>query len=136
TDVFLRAAKLALHERPGLRFEHVGASDLHRDPGLDDELAKLVVGTSDVSITMRGRLPAEEVLPGWDVFVLASRAEGIPLGSWRGWGRGCRSSPPRWEAYPSRLRISRTASSSRPTIPPTWHRGWFDCTTMSICDEG
>ena len=79
TDVFVRAAQLALHERPGLRFEHVGASDLHRDAGLDDELVELVVGTSDGSITMRGPLPAEEVLPGWDVFVLASRTEGFPL---------------------------------------------------------
>ena len=80
TDVFCRAAQLAAARRPGLRFEHVGAGDLHRDVGLDEELH--AIGGSPELVTAlvrRGRLPAQEALSGMDVFVLASRSEAFPL---------------------------------------------------------
>lgn len=80
TDVFLHAARLALAERPAMRFEHVGAPDLHRDAGLDDELAAL---RADVrprdGVEFRGVLPAEDVLPQWDVFLSTSRSDAFPL---------------------------------------------------------
>lgn len=80
TDVFLRAARLALEQRPRLRFEHAGASDLHRDAGLDDELT-LLAGeiTPAGSLAMFGYRPAAEVLPRWNVFVCSSRSEAFPL---------------------------------------------------------
>ncbi len=80
TDVFLRAARLALEQRPRMRFEHVGAADLHRDAGLDEELAQL---TSEIApqgaLAMLGYRPAAEVVPRWDVFVCTSRSEAFPL---------------------------------------------------------
>jgi glycosyltransferase involved in cell wall biosynthesis len=80
TDVFLRAARLALEQRPDMRFEHVGAHDLHRDTGLDDELSRL---RSDIrpasALAMLGSRPAAEVLPRWSVFVCSSRSEAFPL---------------------------------------------------------
>lgn len=79
TDVFLRAASLALEKRPQMRFEHVGAPDLHRDRGLDNEIARLLAATPSGSVRMRGQLPADTVLADWDVFVLTSRSEGFPL---------------------------------------------------------
>jgi glycosyltransferase involved in cell wall biosynthesis len=80
TDVYLRAARIALEERPELRFEHVGARDLHRDEGLDDELAHLVAEIVPAgSFRMRGSLPAADVLPGWSLFLCTSRSEAFPL---------------------------------------------------------
>ena len=80
TDVFLRAARIALEQRPGLRFEHAGASDLHRDAGLDDELALLAGEIAPAgSLAMLGYRPAAEVLPRWNVFVCSSRSEAFPL---------------------------------------------------------
>ena len=80
TDVFLRAARLALEQRPGMRFEHLGAPDLHRDAGLDEELRALLADAgSEERIRMRGSLPAVDVLPSWDVFVSASRSDAFPL---------------------------------------------------------
>jgi glycosyltransferase involved in cell wall biosynthesis len=80
TDTFLRAAQLALRQRPGMRFEHVGSPDLHRAPGLDAEIAALLAdfGAAD-SVAMLGARPAESVLSRWDVFLLTSRSEGFPL---------------------------------------------------------
>lgn len=78
TDVFLRAARLVLERRPGTSVEHVGASGLHRDPGLDAEVAGLIAGAAG-RITMCGALPAESVLGRWDAFVLSSRSEAFPL---------------------------------------------------------
>jgi glycosyltransferase involved in cell wall biosynthesis len=82
TDLFLRAAALAVERRPGLRFEHAGQDGLHRDAGLDDELAGLL-GSSPLRdvVTMLGRAPAAAVLPRWDLFVLSSRTDAFPLAS-------------------------------------------------------
>jgi glycosyltransferase involved in cell wall biosynthesis len=80
TDVFVRAAQLALEERPEMRFEHVGSHDLHRDEGLDDELARLRAEIRpQAALAMEGPRPASEVLPGWDVFVSPSLSEAFPL---------------------------------------------------------
>lgn len=80
TDTFLRAATLALSERPAMRFEHIGAPDLHRDRGLDDELRELLAAeTGDPPVRMLGSRPAMSSLVDWDVFVLPSRSEGFPL---------------------------------------------------------
>lgn len=81
TDVFLRAAQLALEKRPEMRFEHVGAHDLHRDDGLDAELAHLRAEIRPrEALTMEGPRPSVEVLPGWDVFLSPSLSEAFPLG--------------------------------------------------------
>lgn len=80
TDIFLRAAQLALAQRPSMRFEHVGAQDLHRDTGLDADIAKLLADIGPAgSVAMLGPRPAQTVLSGWDVFLLTSRSEGFPL---------------------------------------------------------
>jgi glycosyltransferase involved in cell wall biosynthesis len=80
TDVFLRAAALALQERPSLRFEHAGQPNLHHDEGLDAEVASLLASDPLRSaVTMLGRQPGEDLLPSWDVFVLTSRSEAFPL---------------------------------------------------------
>jgi glycosyltransferase involved in cell wall biosynthesis len=80
TDVYLRAARLALEERPDMRFEHVGATDLHRDAGLDDELAELAAEIAPHgALAMLGYRRAADVVPGWDVFVCSSRSEAFPL---------------------------------------------------------
>jgi len=80
TDVYLRTARIALQERPQLRFEHVGAPDLHRDNGLDEELVRLKAEiVPPGSFRMRGSLPAADVLPDWDLFLCSSRSEAFPL---------------------------------------------------------
>jgi glycosyltransferase involved in cell wall biosynthesis len=80
TDVLLRAARIALAERPELRFEHIGAPDIHRDEGLDEELARLEAEiAAPGSFRMRGSLPAHDVLPDWSLFLCASRSEAFPL---------------------------------------------------------
>lgn len=80
TDVFLRAARIALEQRPGMLFEHVGANDLHRDEGLDAELSRL---REDIrpenALSMLGSRPSADVLPRWSVFVSSSRSEAFPL---------------------------------------------------------
>ncbi|MGH3127253.1 MAG: glycosyltransferase family 4 protein [Gaiellaceae bacterium] len=80
TDVLLRAARIALEERPDMRFEHVGSADLHRDDGLDEELAELAAEiTPESALRMLGYRPAAEVLPRWDAYVCSSRSEAFPL---------------------------------------------------------
>ena len=80
TDVFLRAVRLALEQRPDMRFEHVGAPDLHRDNGLDAELSRLRADIRPESaLAMLGSRPAAELLPRWSVFVCSSRSEAFPL---------------------------------------------------------
>jgi glycosyltransferase involved in cell wall biosynthesis len=80
TDIFLRAAAIALEQRPALRFEHVGEGDLHRDVGLDNELGRLL-GSPRLqgAATMLGRMDVATVLPRWDLFVLPSRSDAFPL---------------------------------------------------------
>ena len=80
TDVLFRAARIALEERPDMRFEHVGSADLHRDDGLDEELAELAAEIAPKgALTMLGYRPAAEVLPRWDAYVCSSRSEAFPL---------------------------------------------------------
>jgi len=82
TDIFLRAATLAAEKRPGLRFEHAGEPDLHRDPGLDDELAALLATPAlRERVSMLGYRAAPSALAGWDLFVLPSRSDAFPLAS-------------------------------------------------------
>ena len=89
TDLFLRAARLSLDERPGLRFEHAGSPDLHRDSGFDAELALLTSEIVDSgALTMLGYRPAEEVLPRFDVYVCSSRSEAFPLATLEAMARG------------------------------------------------
>jgi glycosyltransferase involved in cell wall biosynthesis len=80
TDVFLRAARLVADRRPEVTFVHAGQSGLHRDRGLDDELKNLLAAPPLASrAAMLGRREASEVLPGLDLFVLASRMDAFPL---------------------------------------------------------
>jgi len=89
TDVLLRAARLALQERPDMRFEHVGAVGLHRDDGLDEELAELAAEiTPEGAFTMLGYRPAAEVLPRWDTYVCPSRSEAFPLATLEAMAQG------------------------------------------------
>jgi glycosyltransferase involved in cell wall biosynthesis len=82
TDIFLRAAELALERRPDLRFEHAGQGGLHRDAGLDDELEALLASPRlRRAAKMLGRAPAAAVLKRWDLFVLPSRSDAFPLAS-------------------------------------------------------
>lgn len=80
TDVFLRAARAALVQRPNMRFVHAGARDLHRDAGLDGEIERLLRDVEPYdAVSLLGPAPAETVLSGSDVLVSTSRSEGFPL---------------------------------------------------------
>jgi glycosyltransferase involved in cell wall biosynthesis len=79
TDLFLDAATRVLAERPATRFEHAGAADLHRDAELDEDVARLLRSAPDGAVTMHGAHPASALMPGWDLFVSASRSEAFPL---------------------------------------------------------
>jgi glycosyltransferase involved in cell wall biosynthesis len=80
TDVFLEAARLALAERPALRFEHVGPTRLWGDDAYDDHVDALAASPElQGSLRMLGRRPAAPALARWSVFVLASRQEAFPL---------------------------------------------------------
>jgi glycosyltransferase involved in cell wall biosynthesis len=79
TDLFLDASALVLAERPATRFEHVGQADLHRDSGLDDDVAHRLRDLPPDAVTMWGAQPAGDMLPHWDAFVSASRSEAFPL---------------------------------------------------------
>jgi glycosyltransferase involved in cell wall biosynthesis len=79
TDVFLTAAAKALAQRPEIRFEHVGAQDLHRDDGFDDQLAAARAALPPDAVRLLGPMPADEKLRDWDVFVSPSRSEAFPL---------------------------------------------------------
>jgi glycosyltransferase involved in cell wall biosynthesis len=81
TDVFLRAAALTRAEKPEIRFEHVGSTDLDRDVDLREPLVALLGDdhVRDGGVTMLGVLPAETVLPRWSVLVSSSRSDGFPL---------------------------------------------------------
>jgi glycosyltransferase involved in cell wall biosynthesis len=79
TDVFLAAAAKALAQRPEIRFEHVGAHDLHRDDGFDDQLAAARALLPPDTVRLLGPMPAAEKLRDWDVFVSPARREAFPL---------------------------------------------------------
>ena len=54
--------------------------DLHRDDGLDAELARLAAEILPPdALLMLGYVPSAEVLPRWSVFVCSSRSEAFPL---------------------------------------------------------
>jgi glycosyltransferase involved in cell wall biosynthesis len=80
TDIFLRAAELALRADPDLRFEHLGPARLWGDDEFDGLVEAL--GASPAlhgAVRMLGPGPASEALPRWSIFVLASRQEAFPL---------------------------------------------------------
>ena len=80
TDIFLSAAELALRERPGLRFEHVGQQRLWGDDAFDAVIEETAAKSPlRQSLRLLGRAPVGDALARWSVFVLASRAEGFPL---------------------------------------------------------
>lgn len=82
TDVFLRAAALALAHRPNLRFEHVGDHRLWSDDEYDDEVERIASAPAlRARVSLLGRANASEALARWETFVLASRREGFPLSS-------------------------------------------------------
>jgi hypothetical protein len=118
TDVFLRAASLALRSRPELRFEHVGQPDLHRDEGLDAELAGLLASEPlRSSLTMLGRRPAAELLPSWDVFVLPSRMEAFPLATLEAMAAGVPVIAARVGGVPEQIEHLRTGVLVAPDDP-------------------
>lgn len=80
TDLFLRAAILALRARPELRFEHLGQHRLWGDDEFDrkvEELAGSPPLRSRVTLLGRGSVP--DALARWEMFVLSSRSEAFPL---------------------------------------------------------
>jgi glycosyltransferase involved in cell wall biosynthesis len=80
TDVFLRAAEVALERRPRLAFEHVGPIGLWGDDEFDRNVEFLARSPSlrgRVALLGRGR--GEEALRRWSVFVLPSRQDAFPL---------------------------------------------------------
>jgi glycosyltransferase involved in cell wall biosynthesis len=80
TDVFLRAAAIALETRPALRFEHVGPTRPWGDDEFENEVE--AIATSPAlrdSLKMLGHLPAGDAYRRWSVFVLPSRQEAFPL---------------------------------------------------------
>ena len=136
TDVYLRTARIALQERPQLRFEHVGAPDLHRDDGLDEELARL---TAEIvppgSFRMRGSLPAADVLPDWDLFLCSSRSEAFPLATLEAMALGIPviattvgGIPEQIEHLESGILVARTTRRHSPG-------GSYACTTMRNCES-
>jgi glycosyltransferase involved in cell wall biosynthesis len=80
TDVFLNACRRVLEHEPDIRFELLGAHDLHHDPGLDSELAGILSDRRTAAgVTLLGQRPATEFLSRWDIAVSASRSEAFPL---------------------------------------------------------
>jgi glycosyltransferase involved in cell wall biosynthesis len=80
TDVFLRASRLVLDAGSDIRFEHVGAADLHRDHGFDEEIAALLSRAEAApAALMHGSQAAGPRLSEWDVCVSPSRSEAFPL---------------------------------------------------------
>jgi len=80
TDVFLEAARLALRERPQLRFEHVGPSRIWDDADFDDRVETLAAApVLRDAVRMLGSRPSGEAIARWNLFVLPSRQEAFPL---------------------------------------------------------
>jgi len=80
TDVFLEAARLALLQRPQLRFEHIGPIRIWNDAAFDDRVEALA-GAPPLreAVRMLGPRASDEALAVWNVFVLPSRQEAFPL---------------------------------------------------------
>jgi glycosyltransferase involved in cell wall biosynthesis len=80
TDVFLRAAELALAQRPALAFEHVGQPRLWGDDAFDATIeAAAAAPIVRDALRLLGRAAVDEALARWSLFVLSSRTEGFPL---------------------------------------------------------
>jgi glycosyltransferase involved in cell wall biosynthesis len=79
TDVFLRAAQLAIATDPDIRFSHVGPTGPLQDKRFHDSISQLTRTGERGAIAMLGQVPAADVLPTWSVYVSASRSEGFPL---------------------------------------------------------
>jgi glycosyltransferase involved in cell wall biosynthesis len=80
TDIFLRAAELALRQRPVLEFEHAGAARLWGDDHFDELVDKLeALPELRANLSLLGRVNVPEVLARWRIFVLPSRQEAFPL---------------------------------------------------------
>ena len=80
TDIFLRAAELALEARPELKFEHVGAARLWGDDDFDREIDELAASPAlRSSLAMLSRTSVPDALSRWKIFVLSSRQEAFPL---------------------------------------------------------
>jgi glycogen(starch) synthase len=80
TDVFLRAASLALETHPDIRFEHVGPTRPWGDDEFEDDVEAMAKSPAlRDSVKMLGHRPAGEAYTRWSVFVLPSRQEAFPL---------------------------------------------------------
>jgi glycosyltransferase involved in cell wall biosynthesis len=80
TDLFLEAARLALAQRPQLRFEHVGPGRIWDDETFDARVESLAASPElRDAVHMAGRRPAGESMLRWSLFVMASRQEAFPL---------------------------------------------------------
>jgi glycosyltransferase involved in cell wall biosynthesis len=80
TDLFLRAAELALAARSELRFEHVGQHRLWGDDRFDRSIEERAASPAlRGALTLVGRASVGDTLARWEIFVLASRSEGFPL---------------------------------------------------------
>jgi glycosyltransferase involved in cell wall biosynthesis len=80
TDVFLRAAAIALESQPDLRFEHVGPTRPWGDDEFENEVEAMAKSPAlRDSVKLLGHLPAGDAYTRWSVFVLPSRQEAFPL---------------------------------------------------------
>jgi glycosyltransferase involved in cell wall biosynthesis len=80
TDLFLRAAELALAARPELRFEHVGQTGLWGDDDFDRAVEELAAAPAlRGAVTLAGRSSVPDALARWEIFVLPSRRDAFPL---------------------------------------------------------
>jgi glycosyltransferase involved in cell wall biosynthesis len=78
TDLFLEAAALVRRRCPELSFEHVGQPGLDEDVAFQQRVSTLAAADAE-SVRLLGRVPAEEALARWEMFVLASRQDAFPL---------------------------------------------------------
>jgi glycosyltransferase involved in cell wall biosynthesis len=80
TDVYLRAAELALRSRPELRFEHAGAARLWGDDEYDRSVDELATSPALRSrLRFLGSTSVPDALARWKIFVLSSRQDAFPL---------------------------------------------------------
>ena len=118
TDTYLRAARAVLAERRDLHFEHVGAADLHRDRGLDEELRSIrLPGGEGSPVAMLGSRPAAAVMPNWDLFVLASSSEAFPLATLEAMALGLPVIATAVGGIPEQIEHLRTGILVRPGDP-------------------